>query len=191
MHRAFALGDFLVGVFDHDDGAVDQHPHGEDQAEHDDVRDRHAHHRQEREAQQERGGDGEADQKGGADAERGQRDDHHQRDGGQHRAFELRNHRGDDTGLIVGGVDLHRDLKFGRPGVLGLGHGVAHQGCGVDDVEALALDHLQGNRRLAVEAGGAGAVLEGQVDARQIAQRDDAVAIGLDRKVVDVAGVVE
>jgi hypothetical protein len=61
----------------------------------------------------------------------------------------------------------------------------------VDDVEALALDHLQRDRVLAVEARGALAVLEGQVDLGQIAQRHHPVAIGLDRQVIDVARLVE
>jgi hypothetical protein len=54
---------------------------------------------------------------------------------------------------------------------------LAHQIGGVDDVEALPLDHLQRDRGLAVEARGAGAVLEGQADIGQLAQRHDPVAI--------------
>jgi hypothetical protein len=80
---------------------------------------------------------------------------------------------------------------FGGQVGLGLGHGLADQRGGVDDVEALALDHLQRDRRLAVEARGADAVLEGQVDLGQIAQRDHPVAVGLDGQVIDVARLVE
>jgi len=46
MHRTLTLGDALVGIFHDDDRPVDQHPDREDQAEHHDIRHRHAHHRQ-------------------------------------------------------------------------------------------------------------------------------------------------
>jgi hypothetical protein len=48
LHRARALLEALVGVFDHHDGAVDQHAHGQDQAEHHDVGNRDAHDAQKR-----------------------------------------------------------------------------------------------------------------------------------------------
>ena len=72
-----------------------------------------------------------------------------------------------------------------------LGHNLLDQ-CGrVDQVEALALDHLQGDRVVAVEARGGLAILKRQIDLRQIAQRHHPVAIGLDRQIVDIAHGVE
>ena len=191
MHRPDAFGDPLVGVFDHHDGAVDEHADGEDQAEHDDVGDRVSEACEHREGQQERGRDGEADEQGRAHAERGKHHDHHQRDRRDDRAFELRDHRGDLVGAVVGDLHLDRVLQRRGPGGFGRGDDAAHLGGGVDQVVALALDHLQRDRGVAVEARGAGAVFEGQADLGEFAQRHHPVAVDLDRERVDVGDVVE
>jgi hypothetical protein len=73
----------------------------------------------------------------------------------------------------------------------GLAHRVLHQRDGVDDVEPLALDDLQRDRRFAVIARRAFAILEGQANVGQVAQGDHPVAIHLHRQVVDVARPVE
>ena len=43
MHRPGPFLDPLVGIFDHHNGPVDQHAHGQDQAEHHDIGHRHTH----------------------------------------------------------------------------------------------------------------------------------------------------
>ncbi len=191
LHRAGTLGQALVGIFDHHDGPVDQHPHGQDQPEHDDIRDRDAHDPQQDEAQKERGRDREPHQQRRARAEGCQHHDHHQRDGGQDRAFQLADHAFHGDGLIQRGGDLDGLAQLGRPVFLrGLDLG-AHQRGGVDDVVAKPFDHLQRHRGFAVEARGAGAVLVGQANIGQIAKRHHAVAIDLDGQGKDVLGIVE
>ncbi len=191
LHGARAFRDALVGIFHDDDRPVDQHADGQDQAEHHDVRHRNAHQCEEGEAQKERCRDGEAHEESRPRAERREHHDHHQRDGGQDRSLELADHGCHLPRLIVRGAKRHHGAQFGRPGGLGGGNLVLHQRHGVDDVEALALDHLQGDRRLSVEARGRGAVLEGQVDRGQIAQCHHPVAIHLHGQVIDVARIVE
>ena len=191
MHRADALINALVGIFDHHDRTIHQHAHGKDQAEHHDIGNRHAHDRQQGKAQQKRGRDRKAHQKGGADAKRRQDHDHHKGNRRQDRAFKLAYHRGDGARLIVRGAHGHRCAHLVGPAGGGAGDLLAHKVGGVDDVEAFALDHLQGHRGVAVEARGADAILEGQVDRRQIAKPHHPVAIGLDRKAIDIAGFLE
>ena len=91
-HGPRSFLDALVGIFDHDDGTIHQHAHGQDQAEHHDVRDGHPHHRQQNEAKKEGCGDRKAHQQRRARPKAGQHHYHHQRDGGQHRAFQLADH---------------------------------------------------------------------------------------------------
>ena len=50
---------------------------------------------------------------------------------------------------------------------------------------------MQSDRVLAVEARDARAVLEGEIDLREIAEGDHAIAAGFDRQVVDVKRIVE
>ena len=50
---------------------------------------------------------------------------------------------------------------------------------------------MQSNGRFAVETGRARAILECQSDVRQIAQGHNAVAIDLDRQVVDIALIIK
>ena len=191
VHRAGAFGDPLVGVFDHHDGAIHQHAHRKDEAEHHDVGDRNPHQGEKGEAQQEGGRDREPHKQGGAAAKRGEHHDHDQRHRGQYRAFELAHHGADNTALVVGGAECHRGLQLRRPFFLGLckrGFDLLDR---IDEVEALALYHLQGKRVAAVEPGGALTVLEGEVDFGQFAQRHDAVAVGFDRQAIDILDTVE
>ena len=191
VHRAGALIDPLVGIFDHHDSPIDQHADSKDQPEHDHVRDGDAHHRQHRKAQQERCGDRESDQQGRANAQCGQHHDHHQRNGGQHRSLKLTYHGADDARLVVRRADLDHRLQFIGPAFAGLGHRFTHQIGRVDDVETLALDHLQRDGCFAVEPRGAGAILEGQVDRGQLTQQDLSITVGLDRQPVDIARLVK
>ena len=191
MHRPGAFANAPVGVFDHHYGPIHQHPDRQYQAEHHDVRDRNSHDRQKRETQQERGRYRKADQQRGPCAKRDQNHDHHQRDGGQHRALELAHHAVDNDRLVHRKPDRDHIAQLGRPKInLGLDR-FAHQCGGVDQVEPFALDHLQRNRRFAVEPCRSGPVLKGQANVGQIAQGDHAVAVGLDWQVIDILRLVE
>ena len=56
----------------------------------------------------------------------------------------------------------------------------------VDDVGAELLDDAERDRRLAVDVGVAGRILERAGDLRHVAEGDDGIARGLDRQRVDV-----
>ena len=117
--------------------------------------------------------------------------DHHKGDGGEHRALKLLHHAIDDAGLVVGRADLHSRPQPVRPLRSFFLDDVLDPCRGVDQVVALALDDLQSNGLLAVEPCRAGAILEGQIDLREIAECDDPVAVLLYGQVVDVARFVE
>ena len=66
-----------------------------------------------------------------------------------------------------------------------------HGGGGVQQVEALAFDHLQRHGGFAVEAGNAGAILECQADFGQIAQCHNPLTIDFDRQGINVARFIK
>ena len=191
MHRTHAFLDALVGIFHHHDGPVDEHSHGKDQAEHHDVRDGHAHHAQKHETQQERGRDREAHEQRRACAQGRENHDHHQRNGREHGALELADHGGHVAALVIGGTHIDGRAQLRGPGGALRFDFLTHKIGGVDQVEALPLHHLQGHGVDPVEPRRADPVLEGQANIGEIAQRDDPVAVGLDRQVVDIRRIVK
>ena len=180
-----------VCVFHDNNRAIHKHPHGEDQPEHDDVRDGNPHERQKGKTQQKRRGNRKAHQKCRADAKGGQHHDHHQRNRGKDRPQKLLHHTVDDPALVVGGAK--RDGGFqplGPGGALG-GDDLFYLRGGVDQIIAFAFDHLQRQCLFAVKSRCALAVFECQVDRRQIAQCHHTVAVGFNRQGIDIARVVE
>ena len=112
------------------------------------------------------------DQQRGAQAQHRHRDDHGERDRGEHVVAEVVQHVADVVGLVLQVADLDR----GRPArPLGLDHG-AHLLDGLDDVAADPLLDLQRQRRAAVDPGEALRVLEGPPDLGDVRERDDPVA---------------
>ena len=93
--------------------------------------------------------------------------------------------------MVVRSANIDRDLEVFWPACLSRGDGVADlSGC-VDQIEPAPFDHLKRDGVGAVVARSRGLFLEGQADRRKIAQRDDAVAIGLDRQGIDVLRLVK
>ncbi len=93
--------------------------------------------------------------------------------------------------LVVGEPHLNRVLQVFGPFGLRVAHQFLHRRDGIDEVEALALDHLKGDRALPVEPRGARPVLERQPDFGEVAQRHHPVTVHLDRQAIDVLHVVE
>ncbi len=162
-----ALGHAALGVFGHDDRIVHQHAHGEDQGEqHDDV-DRQPGHLQAEDARQERGGNGDADEDRGAPAQHHQHDDEDQQDRRDHAVLQLVQHVADGGRLVL----RERHVDGRGPRLLELADDIFHEVDRLDEVRARALRDLDGDRRLAVDAGDRGRVLEGGADLGHVPQR--------------------
>ncbi len=191
MHRANALFDAAVGIFHNHNRPVHKHPHRKDQTKHHDVGNGDPHEGQQYETQKERCGDRKTHKQGRAHTKRAEDHDHHKRNRGQNRSLKLADHRSDGAALVIGKANINRGLKLRRPFGDFLNDGLTHQrGC-VDNVEPFAFHHLQRHSVFTVKTGGADAVFKGQVDLRQIAQGDHPLAIGLNRKIVNILRFVK
>ena len=182
-----AFGHAAVGEFGHDDGAVDEHPDGEDEAEqHHDVHGQ-AERGDDQDSRQEGSRDGQAHEAGAADAEGADDHDHHQKHGGGDVVLKIREHVPDLHGLVLDEGDLHRlgplrGLRLREP---------AHVLDGVDDVLAEPLLDLQRDRRLAVEARVGPGVLEGPSHRGDVPDRDHGVPLDHDGQGQDVVQRLE
>ena len=78
----------------------------------------------------------------------------------------------------------------GQPVAIGLDD-AAYLVDGVDDVGVRPLAHVDRDGVLAVDPGVADAVLEGAADVRDIVERHHGIAVGLDRKVENVARILD
>ncbi len=138
-------------------------------------------------AGEERRGDGDADEQRGAAAQDHQHDDDDEQDGGDDAVLQLVQHDADVFGLVLREGDVDRR----RPGLLQLlddGAGRIHR---LDEVRAGPLRHLDGDRRLAVDAADGGRVLEGRADLGDVAERDGGRARDGDREFQDVFGILD
>ena len=134
-----AFAHFPVRVFDHHDGAVDQHANGEDQAEQDHDIHGQAEAGEHQDAGQKGTGNGDADQRGGTQAERGDHHHHDQNDGADHVVLQIAQHGPDVAGFILAVADLNRV----RPKLAFLRDRRLHRLDGFDDVFAGALGNLE------------------------------------------------
>jgi hypothetical protein len=157
LEARHAFDHLAVGVFHQDDGAVDQHAGGQDQAEQHDHVDGQPGDGEDEDAHEKGGGNRDPDHGAAAQAERPDDDDHHQQDREDQAVLQLLEHVADVTRSVLRVADS--DLR--RP-VLALAlDRLAHLGDGVDDVLAGALRHFEGDGRLPVDTGVALGVLVG------------------------------
>ena len=62
---------------------------------------------------------------------------------------------------------------------------------GVDNIEAFALNHLQGDGIFGIKTRSSGTVFKRETDVREIPERDHAVAVGFDGQAVNVLGFIK
>ena len=138
-----------VGELHYDDGAVDEHPDGQDQAEQN-----HNVHGQtecgnDQDSCQERSRNCQAHKAGAADSKCGNDHDHHEDDGGHDVVLQVGEHVSDLHGLILDEGDFHGFRPFvgfqlrDAPDILD----------GIDDVFAESLLDFERDRRPAVKPG--------------------------------------
>ena len=171
-----------LGELGDDDGIVDEHADGKDQAEQHDHVDRVAHQRQRQDAHQERGGDGEADQQRGAARQCVEDDDEDQDHRDQDMVLQVAQELADHVRLVlaVGDVDGNGQRLLERAGD---DFHLVHR---VDQVGAGALLDLDGDGGAAVETGDRLGFLEGGADGGEVLRAHDGIGAGDDRQVGDV-----
>src|SRR3990167_4461851 len=177
LARVLALMQVAVGQLGNDDGAIHQHPGDQDQAEQHDYVEGEAEHPDQQDAGQEGAGNGQADQQRRAQAHARHHQDQHQDNGGHHVVEQVAEQALDFLRLIHDVADLQ---ACGQQR-LGLDHQCLDLLDGGDDVGAAALGHFQDDGGLAVDPGEAGRILEGAVNAGDIAEGHHAAADHLDR----------
>ena len=182
-----AFGHLAVGVLGNDDGAIHQHADRQDEAVEDHEIQRQAEDREIENGEQERARYGDADQARRTQAERRHHHDHDKNDGGDDVILEVAQQRAHVVGLVL----EDRDVEVGGPGLtLGLDQG-ARIVDRFDDVEAEPFADLQRDGPDPVDPREGGGVAERAAHVGEVFERDDAVAVHLDRQVEDVAGGLE
>ena len=161
---------------DHD-GAIHQHARYQNQTEqhHDIEREPHAPDHQD--PGQERPRNGQPDHHRRTRSHGGDHHNQNQHDGGKHIVQQITEDIAHFLGLIHDVADFKRVRQL-RPGLIDQ---FANLGNGLDNVGARALGHLQHQRRLAIDAGKTGRILEGALEHGHVAKRNDRVAIHLHR----------
>ena len=164
--RRYAFGHLPVGIFDHDNRAVDQNADCKQHREHNHEIERHSHRIEDEKADQERRRYGCADEQARPQTERCDDDDHHENDG----KYDRIGQRSEGVVNVRRTVGQIFDMDACGPGFLGLGDQVADPQIVIDDVGADAFGHFQCDRRLTIQAGVARRVVKRTMDLGDITQ---------------------
>ena len=166
-----------IGEFRYDDGAVDQQAHGHDQGEQHHHVDRYAERRDRQDAQQETSRDRHPDQAGGANAENADDNDEYQQYSRDHAVLQVRQHAIDVFRFVARGDDFDA-FRPCSAFFVDQRHDFLDR---ADHVGAATLDHLDGQRAIAVQAGDAFRILVGPPYLGNVAKMNDAIADRLNR----------
>ena len=163
-----------LGIFHDDDRVIDQHPHGQDQAEQHHKVHRQPGHLQSQNAHQEGCRNRQTDQDRRPHGQRIENHDEHQHHRRQDRILQITQQLADGDGLVLAERHHH---AFGHLRLQGIRRGfdLIHR---LDQVGPDALGHLDGDRRLAVQPRHRVGVFQRRVDFRKVFDRHHGIAIG-------------